>query len=131
MCSANPTSCANAYEKRAGLSIVCEKEISILSEPSVCAIIWSSILPAVVSYAYDPVSKSELLVKLEELILITIYGDEILIITNEESLEAIEEKILEDLESNKLYYVGNWDEVARYKGQELSIIDMKKIMGRD
>ena len=69
--------------------------------------------------------------RVEEVRLITIYGDEILIITDEEFLETVEEQILEDLESNKLYYVGNWDEVARYKGQELSIIDMKKIIGRE
>lgn len=68
--------------------------------------------------------------KKEEINLITIYGDEILIITDEESLETIEEKILEDLDSNKLYYVGAWDEVARYKGHELSIIDLKKIIGK-
>ena len=69
--------------------------------------------------------------KKEEFNLITIYGDEILIITNEEFLETIEEKMLEDLESNKLYYVGAYDEVARYKGHELSVIDFKKIIGRD
>jgi len=68
--------------------------------------------------------------KKEEFTLITIYGDEILIITDEEFLETIEEKILEDLDSNRLYSVGAWDEVARYKGHELSIIDLKKIIGR-
>ncbi len=68
--------------------------------------------------------------KKEEFTLITIYGDEILIITDEEFLENVEEKILEDLDGNKLYPVGAWDEVARYKGHELSIIDLKKIIGR-
>lgn len=69
--------------------------------------------------------------KKEEFRLITIYGDEILIITDEESLETIEEKMLEDLDSNKLYSVGGYDEVAKFKGHELSIIDFKKIIGRD
>lgn len=69
--------------------------------------------------------------KKEEFNLITIYGDEILIITNEEFLETIEEKMLEDLDSNKLYYVGAYDEVARFKGYELSVIDFKKVIGRD
>jgi len=68
--------------------------------------------------------------KKEEFTLITICGDEILIITDEEFLENVEEKILEDLDGNKLYSVGAWDEVARYKGHELSIIDLKKIIGR-
>lgn len=69
--------------------------------------------------------------KKEEFNLITIYGDEILIITNDEFLETIEEKMLEDLDSNKLYYVGAYDEVARFKGHELSVIDFKKVIGRD
>ena len=69
--------------------------------------------------------------KKEEFNLITIYGDEILIITDEEFLETVEEKILEDLDNNSLYYVGAWDEVARFKGHELSIIDFKKVIGRD
>ncbi|MCK4446996.1 MAG: hypothetical protein KAW56_07935 [Candidatus Marinimicrobia bacterium] len=68
--------------------------------------------------------------KREEFNLITIYGDEILIITDEESLETVEERILEDLDSNSIYYVGAWDEVARYKDHELSIIDLKKIIGK-
>ena len=69
--------------------------------------------------------------EVEEFRLITIYGDEILIITDEESLETVEEKIFEDLDSNSLYYVGVWEEVARFKGHELSVIDFKKIIGRD
>ena len=68
---------------------------------------------------------------MEEFSLITIYGDEILIITDEEFLETVEEQILEDLDSNRLYSVGAWEEVARYKGHELSIIDFKKIIGRE
>lgn len=69
--------------------------------------------------------------KKEEFRLITIYGDEILIITDEEFLETVEENMLEDLDSNKLYSVGAYDEVARFKGHELSVIDFKKIIGRD
>ena len=69
--------------------------------------------------------------KKEEFRLITIYGDEILIVTDEEFLETVEERILEDLDSNELYSVGAYEEVARFKGHELSIIDFKKIIGRD
>lgn len=69
--------------------------------------------------------------KKEEFNLITIYGDEILIITDEESLETIEERILESLDNNELYSVGAYDEVARFKGHELSVIDFKKVIGRD
>jgi len=69
--------------------------------------------------------------KKEEFNLITICGDEILIITDEEFLETVEGKILEDLDSNELYSVGAYEEVARFKGHELSIIDFKKIIGRD
>lgn len=70
-------------------------------------------------------------VKTEEFRLITIYGDEILIIIDEEFLEVAEGKIFEDLDANELYYVGNWGEVARFKGHELTVIDFKKIIGRD
>lgn len=69
--------------------------------------------------------------KKEEFTLITIYGDEILIITDEESLVTVEEGILECLDNNELYSVGAYDEVARFKGHELSIIDLKKVIGRD
>lgn len=67
----------------------------------------------------------------EEFNLITIYGDEIKIITNLESIDAVYTEILDDLDANNLYYVGGNGESAIFKGHELSIIDFKKIIGRD
>lgn len=69
--------------------------------------------------------------KQEEFNLITIYGDEIKIITDLESIDAVYTEILDDLEANNLYYVGGNGESAIFKGHELSIIDFKKIIGRD
>ena len=69
--------------------------------------------------------------KQEEFNLITIYGDEIKIITDLESIDVIYTEILDDLDANNLYYVGGNGESAIFKGHELSIIDFKKIIGRD
>ena len=69
--------------------------------------------------------------KQEEFNLITIYGDEIKIITDLESIDAVYTEILDDLDANNLYYVGGNGESAIFKGHELSIIDFKKIIGRD
>lgn len=69
--------------------------------------------------------------KQEEFNLITIYGDEIKIITDLDHIDAVYTEILDDLDANNLYYVGVNDEVAIFKGHDLSIIDFKKIIGRD
>ena len=69
--------------------------------------------------------------KQEEFNLITIYGDEIKIITDLDSIDAVYTEISDDLDANNLYYVGGNGETAIFKGHELSIIDFKKIIGRD
>lgn len=69
--------------------------------------------------------------KREEFNLITIYGDEIMIITDLETIDAVYTEILSDLDANNLYYVGGNGESAIFKGHELTVIDFKKIIGRD
>jgi len=69
--------------------------------------------------------------KREEFNLITIYGDEIMIITDLEKIDAVYTEILSALDANNLYYVGGNDESAIFKGHELSVIDFKKVIGRD
>ena len=69
--------------------------------------------------------------KKEEFNLITIYGDEIKIITDLDHVDAVYTEILDDLDANNLYFVGGNEEAAIYKGHELSVIDFKKIIGRD
>ena len=69
--------------------------------------------------------------KKEEFNLITIYGDEIIIETDEDSLDKVFEVIIEALDINELYSVGNYGETATFKGHDLTIIDFKKIIGRD
>jgi len=69
--------------------------------------------------------------KREEFNLITIYGDEIMIITDLEKVDAVYTEMLDDLDANNLYYVGGNGESAIFKGHELSVIDFKKIIGRD
>jgi len=69
--------------------------------------------------------------KREEFNLITIYGDEIKIITDLENIDAVYTEMLDDLDANNLYFVGGNEEAAIYKGHELSVIDFKKIIGRD
>jgi dTDP-4-dehydrorhamnose reductase len=69
--------------------------------------------------------------KREEFNLITIYGDEIMIITDLESIDAVYTEILDDLDANNLYHVGGNGESAIFKGHELSVIDFKKVIGRD
>ena len=69
--------------------------------------------------------------KKEEFNLITIYGDEIKIITDLENLDNIYTEILDDLDANNIYSVGNYGESAIFKGHELTVIDFKKVIGRD
>jgi hypothetical protein len=69
--------------------------------------------------------------KREEFNLITIYGDEIMIITDLEKIDAVYTEMLSDLDANNLYYVGGNGESAIFKGHELSVIDFKKVIGRD
>lgn len=69
--------------------------------------------------------------KREEFNLITIYGDEIMIITDLETIDAVYLEMLNDLDANNLYYVGGNGESAIFKGHELSVIDFKKVIGRD
>jgi len=40
-------------------------------------------------------------------------------------------EMLDDLNANNLYFVGGNGETAIFKGHELSIIDFKKVIGRD
>jgi len=69
--------------------------------------------------------------KKEEFNLITIYGDEIKIIADEDNIDAVYTEMLDDLNANNLYFVGGNGETAIFKGHELSIIDFKKVIGRD
>jgi len=69
--------------------------------------------------------------KREEFNLITIYGDEIMIITDLEKIDAVYTEMLSDLDANNLYYVGGNGESAIFKGHELSVIDFKKVIRRD
>jgi len=69
--------------------------------------------------------------KREEFNLVTIYGDEIMIITDVDCIDAVYTEMLSDLDANNLYYVGGNGEAAIFKGHELTIIDFKKIIGRD
>jgi len=69
--------------------------------------------------------------KREEFNLITIYGDEIKVITDLDCIDAVYTEMLDDLDANNLYYVGGNGESAIFKGHELSVIDFKKIIGRD
>ncbi|MBA7699321.1 hypothetical protein ES703_108015 [subsurface metagenome] len=69
--------------------------------------------------------------KREEFNLITIYGDEIMIITDLDCIDAVYAEILDDLDANNLYYIGGNGESAIFKGHELTVIDFKKIIGRD
>lgn len=69
--------------------------------------------------------------KREEFNLITICGGEIKIITDSDNIVNVYTKMEDDLDANNLYYVGGNGEVAIYKGHELSVIDFKKVIGRD
>jgi len=70
-------------------------------------------------------------VKKEEFRLITIYGDEIIIETDEDNLDEVFDLVIGKLDNNELYSVGNYGETATFKGHDLAIIDFKKIIGRD
>lgn len=69
--------------------------------------------------------------KKEEFNLITISGDEIKIIVDLESVDDLYAEILDDLNANNLYFVGNYGETVTYKGYDLTVIDLKKVIGRD
>jgi len=69
--------------------------------------------------------------KKEEFNLITIYGDEIKIITDLENIDAVYTEMLDDLDANNIYSVGGNGESAIFKGHELTVIDFKKVIGRD
>ena len=69
--------------------------------------------------------------KKQEFKLITIYGDEIIIETDENSLDDVLEETIKSLDVNEIYSVGNYGETATFKGHDLTIIDFKKIIGRD
>lgn len=59
--------------------------------------------------------------KKEEFNLITIYGNEIKIITDLENLDNVYTEILDDLDANNIYSVGNYGESAIFKGHELTV----------
>jgi len=69
--------------------------------------------------------------KKEKFSLITIYGDEILIITDAENYHELWAEMSDDLDANNIYIVGGFGESAIFKSHELTIIDFKKIIGRD
>jgi len=69
--------------------------------------------------------------KKEEFNLITIYGDEIKIITDLDNIDNVNTEMEDDLDANNLYIVGGFGEAAIFKGHELSVIDLKKVIGRD
>ncbi len=69
--------------------------------------------------------------KRETFNLITIYGDEIKIIADLEEIEDVYDEMLDDLDANNIYLVGGHGESVIFKGHELTIIDFKKIIGRD
>ena len=67
----------------------------------------------------------------EEFNLITIYGDEIKIIADSEEIGDVYTEMLDDLDANNIYSVGGHSESAIFKGHELTVIDFKKVIGRD
>lgn len=67
--------------------------------------------------------------KIEEFNLITIYGNMIKITTDEDSYDGVYTEIYDALDTNDIYCVGDYDESARFKDHELTIIDFKKIIG--
>jgi len=68
---------------------------------------------------------------MEEFKLITIHGDEIIVETDIDNFEEANNEMLEKLDSNKLYFVGEYNEIARYHGYRLTVIDLKKVIGRE
>ena len=68
---------------------------------------------------------------MQELKLITIHGDEIIIEADEECFEAVNDEMLENLDSNKLYFIGDFGGIAKFHGYRLTAIDMKKVIGRE
>ena len=69
--------------------------------------------------------------KKEGFSLITINGDEIFIETDEDNIDDVLEETIKALDVNEIYSVGNYGETAIFKGHDLTIIDFKKIIGRD
>lgn len=67
--------------------------------------------------------------EIQEFYLITIYGDEIKITTDEDGYDGVYTEIYDALSTNNIYCVGNHGESARLKDHELTIIDCKKIIG--
>lgn len=63
--------------------------------------------------------------------LITTYGDEIKVIVDYEDYDKMYNEMLDDLDANNIYIVGGFGESAIFKGHELTVIDFKKIIGRD
>ena len=70
-------------------------------------------------------------IKTEIIKLVTIYGDEIIIEVPENSFCEVDEEMLEKLDNNELYFVGDHNEIARFRGSILTMIDMKKVIGRE
>lgn len=66
---------------------------------------------------------------IEEFYLITIYGDEIKITTDEDGYDGVYTRIYNALDTNDIYCVGDYGESARFKDHELNTIDFKKIIG--
>ncbi|MBA7587850.1 hypothetical protein ES695_13430 [Candidatus Atribacteria bacterium 1244-E10-H5-B2] len=69
--------------------------------------------------------------KRERFNLITIHGDKINVIADLEEIEDTYDEMLDDLDANNIYMVGGHGESAIFKGHELTVIDFKKIIGRD
>ena len=67
----------------------------------------------------------------EEFKLITFYGDEIIIEADEDIFEEVHDEILEKLDGNKLCFMKDRGGIAKYKGYELTVIDLKKVIGRE
>lgn len=67
----------------------------------------------------------------EKFNLITIYGDVITITVNAEQYDEMYNEMLDDLDANNLYSVGDFGELVIFKGHKLTVIDFRKIIGRD
>lgn len=61
--------------------------------------------------------------------LITIHGDVIIIEVDKSNSDNVSNKITDNLDSNSVFYLGNYQERAMFKGHELNIVDFKKIIG--
>ena len=70
-------------------------------------------------------------VKKTELKLITIYGDTITIEIDEEDIDDFFSMIIDNLDNNEIFSVGNYGETATFKNHDLTLIDFKKIIGME